>query len=223
MTVGIAIVIAMALYLIDKNKVWRQAAKVIAALALLVAVGVGGLVVLERFDNRRTARTEAAQQREVTAWNDWMGHLPTCKVVFIARSDSQIGRTYIVGENRPHTINNIDLSAGLVDFVAPDFYDKLAAGAAHDTLPCKAEWIDPQWKVVDETPIMKIRKKTLAKTCKEWEQKHPFGSPIDRLYGKWDDGTEMPSEGIILGSPEGCRGPLETDYNRRLGQTEKSK
>jgi hypothetical protein len=129
----------------------------------------------------------------------------------------------VVGEKHPQMIDGVDMSAGLVDFVTPDSYDKLAAEAAHDTLPCKAQWIDPQWKVVSATPAAKESQKTLARTCKEWEQKHPLGSPIDRLYGKWDDGTEMPTEGVTLGSPEGCQGSLETDYNQRLKRVGKSK
>jgi hypothetical protein len=165
---------------------------------------------------------EAANQREVTAWNVWIERVPSCKVVLFAPASAQIGRTYVVGEKHTHLIDGIDLSAGLVDFVTPDSYDKLAAEAAHDTLPCKAQWIDPQWKVVSETPVQKDSQKTLTTVCKEWEQKHPLGSPLDRVFGnKSDDSTNIP-EGAILGSPEGCQGPLETDYNQRLKRVGKS-
>jgi hypothetical protein len=44
MTIGIAIVVAMILYLIDRNKVWKQAAKIGVALILLAVLGVGGIV-----------------------------------------------------------------------------------------------------------------------------------------------------------------------------------
>ena len=40
MTIGIAIVIAMVLYLIDRNKVWKQAAKLVGGLILLAVLGV---------------------------------------------------------------------------------------------------------------------------------------------------------------------------------------
>jgi hypothetical protein len=56
----------------------------------------------------------------------------------------------------------------------------------------------------------------LEKVCKEWEDKHPIGSPVDKLYGRWDDGTKMPEGGVILGTPEGCQGPLEAAYNEKL-------
>ena len=82
--------------------------------------------------------------KTAAAWNKWFDDLPTCRAVLFAPAASQIGRTYVVGQKRTYLSDGIDLSAGLVDFVTPDSYDKLAAEAAHDTLPCKAQWIDPQ-------------------------------------------------------------------------------
>jgi hypothetical protein len=52
--------------------------------------------------------------------------------------------------------------------------------------------------------------------CKNWEAKHPIGSPVDRLHGQWDDGEKMPPEGVIVGVPEGCEGPLETAYEEKV-------
>jgi hypothetical protein len=66
-------------------------------------------------------------------------------------------------------------------------------------------------KIVDPSS-----EKTLAQVCAEWEAKHPLGSPIDVLHGKWDDGTLMPKEGVTLGSPQGCSGPLEDAYNSKM-------
>jgi hypothetical protein len=60
------------------------------------------------------------------------------------------------------------------------------------------------------------KKAALEKVCKDWEAKHPIGSPVDKLYGHWDDGTKMPGEGVTLGTPQGCQGPLEIAYNEKL-------
>lgn len=60
------------------------------------------------------------------------------------------------------------------------------------------------------------KKAALEKTCKDWEDKHSIGSPVDKLYGHWADGTKMPDEGFTLGTPEGCQGPLEIAYNEKL-------
>jgi hypothetical protein len=169
MTIGIAIVIAMVLYLIDRNKVWRQTAKIAAALILLAVLGVAGIFGWQKFSDWRMARKEAANQREAAAWNSWLDNLPACKAVLFAPAASQIGRTYVVGEKRTYLSDGIDLSAGLVDFVTPDSYDKLAAEAAHDTLPCKAQWIDPQWKVVSETAVSKDSQKPWLKYAAQAE------------------------------------------------------
>jgi hypothetical protein len=58
----------------------------------------------------------------------------------------------------------------------------------------------------------------LAQTCKEWEQKHPLGSPVD-VWGR--DGSAL--DGSVLGTPEGCEGSLETAYREKMEQAQASK
>ena len=60
MTIGIAIVIAMVLYLIDRNKVWKQAAKIVGGLVLLAVLGVAGIFGWVKFSEWQTERKEAA-------------------------------------------------------------------------------------------------------------------------------------------------------------------
>jgi hypothetical protein len=48
----------------------------------------------------------------------------------------------------------------------------------------------------------------LAKTCRDWENKHPISSPLDKAYTKVKE--------IVLDPPQGCEGPLETDYNNNV-------
>jgi hypothetical protein len=57
----------------------------------------------------------------------------------------------------------------------------------------------------------------LAKTCREWEDKHPLGSPPDKMFTDQGGLTEKLTEKHywVLGPPQGCEGPLETDYNTR--------
>jgi hypothetical protein len=66
----------------------------------------------------------------------------------------------------------------------------------------------PQEQVVDG--------ETFEQICRNWEDKHPIGSPVDRLHGQWDNGEKMPPEGVILGVPNGCKGPLETAYEEKI-------
>jgi cytoskeletal protein RodZ len=54
----------------------------------------------------------------------------------------------------------------------------------------------------------------LAKTCKDWEDKHPLGSSLDKENVK-EDGKTTPTE-FVLDPPQGCSGPLETDYNNKV-------
>jgi hypothetical protein len=54
----------------------------------------------------------------------------------------------------------------------------------------------------------------LAKTCKDWEDKHPVGSPLDKEYIK-EDGKKTPTE-FVADPPQDCTGPLETDYNKTV-------
>jgi hypothetical protein len=145
MTIGIAIGIAMVLYLIDRNKVWKQAAMIVGALALLAVLGVAGIVGWDKYDAWRRARKEQeANQQAQAAWDKWLDGLPTCKVVTSAPDAAKVGRTYVLGEKHTLMIDGVDVSADKVDFVTPDVWDKVAAEDAHDTFPCKAQWIDPQ-------------------------------------------------------------------------------
>jgi hypothetical protein len=52
----------------------------------------------------------------------------------------------------------------------------------------------------------------LAQTCKEWEQKHPLGSPVDVFT--IDNSTDK----AVIGTPEGCEGSLETAYKEKMEQ-----
>jgi len=57
----------------------------------------------------------------------------------------------------------------------------------------------------------------LVQTCKEWEGKHPLGSPVD----VWaQDGSAL--AGSTIGSPAGCDGPLETAYDEKMKQEQAS-
>jgi type II secretory pathway pseudopilin PulG len=57
----------------------------------------------------------------------------------------------------------------------------------------------------------------LAKTCKDWEDKHPIGSPPDKVYTERGGLTEKLTNKHfwILDPPQGCEGPLERDYYSR--------
>jgi len=57
----------------------------------------------------------------------------------------------------------------------------------------------------------------LAQTCKEWEQKHPLGSPVDVFT--IDNSTDK----VVVGTPEGCEGLLETAYKEKMEQEQTSK
>ncbi len=57
----------------------------------------------------------------------------------------------------------------------------------------------------------------LAQTCKEWEQKHPLGSPVDVFT--IDNSTDK----VVIGTPDGCDGPLETAYKEKAEGEQASK
>lgn len=71
MTLGIALVLIFILYLIDKNKVWRQAVKVAIGLAVLGVLVVGGLFGWAKYDEWRqrveTVKQQKARQASVNA------------------------------------------------------------------------------------------------------------------------------------------------------------
>jgi hypothetical protein len=57
----------------------------------------------------------------------------------------------------------------------------------------------------------------LLQTCKEWEGKHPLGSPVD----VWaQDGSAL--AGSTISSPAGCEGPLETAYDEKMKREQAS-
>ena len=67
MTLGIALVLIFVLYLIDKNKVWRQAVKVVIGLAVLGVLAIAGLYGWTKYDEWQK-RAEATKQQK--AWQD---------------------------------------------------------------------------------------------------------------------------------------------------------
>jgi type II secretory pathway pseudopilin PulG len=54
----------------------------------------------------------------------------------------------------------------------------------------------------------------LAKTCKDWEDKHPVGSLLDKANSK-EDGKKTPAV-FALSPPQDCVGPLEAAYYNSL-------
>jgi hypothetical protein len=83
-------------------------------------------------------------------------------------------------------------------------------------LPAKPDVFDQASAEEECSKVVSSSGETLAQACADWESKHPLGSPVDVLHGKWDDGTPMPKEGVTLGTPQGCSGPLEDAYNLKL-------
>ena len=61
MTLGVAILLATILYLIDKNKVWKQAAKVTLVLVIVGVLGVAGLYGWSKFSDWRQQKKEQAE------------------------------------------------------------------------------------------------------------------------------------------------------------------
>ncbi len=69
MGIGIAAVIIFILYLIDKNKQWRAAGKIGAALGL-AALTVAGVVTFENYRNREAEKSEAMKRVAASAAAD---------------------------------------------------------------------------------------------------------------------------------------------------------
>jgi hypothetical protein len=66
----------------------------------------------------------------------------------------------------------------------------------------------------EQAKLVAQKQAELAKTCKDWEDKHPIGSSLDKENFK-EDGKKTPTE-FVLGPPQACAGPLETDYNNNV-------
>lgn len=156
MTIGIAIVIAMVLFLIDRNKVWKQAAKIVGVLILLAVLGIAGVVGWVKYDSWQTERKEAAAKgildQERATFNSWYDRLKDCKRVLT--SDTSSGKAFVFGKN--FVVNGIDMLKIKRDiksetvFVSPE---DNAAGKAWDSMeavqPCKGVWAAP----AAETPV----------------------------------------------------------------------
>lgn len=72
-------------------------------------------------------------------------------------------------------------------------------------------------RVAEEAKQVAQKQAELAKACKDWEDKHPIGSPPDKVYTEQGGLTEKLTNKHfwVLDPPQGCEGPLETDYNSR--------
>lgn len=67
MTLGIALVLIFVLYLIDKNKVWRQAVKAVISLAILGVLVISGLFGWRKVSEWREAKTAQEHKKLVDA------------------------------------------------------------------------------------------------------------------------------------------------------------
>jgi hypothetical protein len=64
MSLGIAAVVIFVLYLIDKNRQWKAAAKVAAVLVVLAVVGIGGVFGLDKYQAWQAVRAASARRAE---------------------------------------------------------------------------------------------------------------------------------------------------------------
>jgi type II secretory pathway pseudopilin PulG len=69
-------------------------------------------------------------------------------------------------------------------------------------------------RVAEQAKQAAQRQSELAKTCKDWEDKHPVGSPLDKETVK-EDGKKTSSV-FVLDPPQHCVGPLETAYSNSV-------
>jgi uncharacterized membrane protein YsdA (DUF1294 family) len=65
MSLGIAAVVIFVLYLIDKNRQWKAAARVAAVLLVLAIVGIGGVIGLGKYHAWQAVRAASAKRAEV--------------------------------------------------------------------------------------------------------------------------------------------------------------
>lgn len=147
MTIGIAIVIAMVLYLIDRNKVWKQAAKIVGGLILLAGLGVAGIFGWVKYDSWQTERKEAAakeilDQKRAT-FNGWYDRLQDCKRAL--PSDTSSRKAFVFGKN--FVVNGTDMLKikreieSETDLVSPDDTPEGKAWDSMETVqPCKGVW-----------------------------------------------------------------------------------
>ena len=147
MTIGIAIVIAMVLYLIDRNKVWKQAAKIVGGLTLLAILGVAGIFGWLKYDSWQTERKELAAKatldQERAMFNDWYSRLQDCERVM--PSDTSSGKAFVFGKS--FVVNGTDMLKikrdieADTDFVSPDDTIQGKSWNAMETVqPCKGVW-----------------------------------------------------------------------------------
>jgi hypothetical protein len=64
LTLGIALVVIFALYLIDKHNRWRQVAKIVLALVVLAALGIAGFYAWAEYDDWHRAQVQKAEAQK---------------------------------------------------------------------------------------------------------------------------------------------------------------
>jgi hypothetical protein len=70
MSLGIAIVLAMILYIIHANKAWKGALKVTGALIVLGLLGFGGVILYATYSDKREAKKEVAEAKAAQEASD---------------------------------------------------------------------------------------------------------------------------------------------------------
>ena len=160
MTIGIAIVIAMVLYLIDRNKVWKQAAKIVGALILLAVLDVAGIFGWVKYDSWQTERKEEAakailDQKRAT-FKGWYDRLQDCKRVM--PSDTSSGKAFVFGKR--FVVNGTDMLKikrdieSETDFVSPDDTPQGKSWDSMETVqPCKGVWAAAPAAETPATPV----------------------------------------------------------------------
>ena len=188
---SIALVLIFVLYLIDKRNAWKGAAKIAAALVGLLILGSAGMYGWTKYEDWSAARKREA---DVAAC---MKTITEGSMVFVSTGDEINNVVKSFCESRP----GANLACGIKTDADgnPTPYSIGDTDKSNPGKVCTAKG----W---GQDPM-------LASTCKTWESQHPLGSPLDHVSAEETNGK--PVEGII-GTPEGCSGPLEDAYNAKL-------
>lgn len=65
MSLGLALVLIFILYLIDRHSRWRETAKIVTGLVILIILSAGGFYSWTKYGDYRTAKQEAARQAAI--------------------------------------------------------------------------------------------------------------------------------------------------------------
>ncbi|MGB8064202.1 MAG: hypothetical protein WCF26_20105 [Candidatus Sulfotelmatobacter sp.] len=211
---SIALVLIFVMYLLDKRNAWKGAAKIAAALVGIAVIGVAGIYGWGKYEDWK-----AGKNREADV-NACMKSIREGSIVSVRSGDEVTNVVRAFCESNPGANIACGIKTGADGNLTTYEIGDTDKGSPGKVCTAKGWGKDPMYESQEDLAKAYKAQQSVppqASTCKNWESKHPRGSPIDFVSVE----TNGKAAEYAIETPEGCSGPLEDAYNAKVTKYQK--